>query len=240
MNRICQASNRDLPIGPGLRWPGLRPQCIGRGRLSRRQAAAKKAQMTPGKDLPPASVGIPLPDEAATLALARSLTGLLQAGDVVFLIGDLGAGKTTFARGLINALPPVGDTGVGHTGPDGVGSGDGVGDEEVPSPTFTLVQIYERRPAPVWHVDLYRLERPEEVEELGLEEAAREAITLIEWPDRLGQRIPVDRLEVQLSYGEDANARSVVLTGYGSWRKRLSAIGSAARPAALKTAPADR
>jgi tRNA threonylcarbamoyladenosine biosynthesis protein TsaE len=172
--------------------------------------------------------------------LARSLTGLLQAGDVVFLIGDLGAGKTTFARGLINALPPVGDKGVGHTGPDGVGSGDGAGDEEVPSPTFTLVQIYERRPAPIWHVDLYRLERPEEVEELGLEEAAREAITLIEWPDRLGQRIPVDRLEVQLSYGEDANARSVVLTGYGSWRKRLSAIGSAARPAALKTAPADR
>jgi tRNA threonylcarbamoyladenosine biosynthesis protein TsaE len=201
--------------------------------------------MTPDKDSPPASVGIPLPDEAATLALARSLTGLLQAGDVVFLIGDLGAGKTTFARGLINALPPVCDTGVGDTGADGagsggVGSGGGAGDEEVPSPTFTLVQIYERRPAPVWHVDLYRLERPEEVEELGLEEAAREAITLIEWPERLGRRIPADRLEVQLSYGEDANARSVVLVGYGSWRKRLSAIGSAARPAALETAPADR
>ena len=196
--------------------------------------------MTPGKDSPPASVGIPLPDEAATLALARSLTGLLQAGDVVFLIGDLGAGKTTFARGLINALPPVGDTGVGDTGADGAGSGDGAGDEEVPSPTFTLVQIYERRPAPVWHVDLYRLERPEEVEELGLEEAAREAITLIEWPERLGRRIPADRLEVQLSYGEDADARSVLLVGYGSWRKRLSAIGSAARPAALETAPADR
>jgi tRNA threonylcarbamoyladenosine biosynthesis protein TsaE len=196
--------------------------------------------MTPGKDSPPASVGIPLPDEAATLALARSLTGLLQAGDVVFLIGDLGAGKTTFARGLINALPPVGDTGADGAGSGGVGSGGGAGDEEVPSPTFTLVQIYERRPAPVWHVDLYRLERPEEVEELGLEEAAREAITLIEWPERLGRRIPADRLEVQLSYGEDADARSVVLVGYGSWRKRLSAIGSAARPDALETAPADR
>jgi tRNA threonylcarbamoyladenosine biosynthesis protein TsaE len=181
----------------------------------------------------------------ATPGGGRSLTGLLQAGDVVFLIGDLGAGKTTFARGLINALPPVGDTGVGDTGVGdtgvgGVGSGDGAGDEEVPSPTFTLVQIYERWPAPIWHVDLYRLERPEDVEELGLEEADREAITLIEWPDRLGQRIPADRLEVQLSYGEGANARSVVLIGYGSWRKRLSAIGSAARPADLKTAPADR
>jgi len=196
--------------------------------------------MTPGKDSPSASAEIWLLDEAATLALARSLTGLLQAGDVVFLIGDLGTGKTTFARGLINALPPVGATGVGDTGPDGVGSGAAAGDEEVPSPTFTLVQIYERRPAPVWHVDLYRLERPEEVEELGLEEAAGEAITLIEWPERLGQRIPADRLEVQLSYGEDANARSVLLVGYGRWRKRLSAIGSADRPAALETAPADR
>jgi tRNA threonylcarbamoyladenosine biosynthesis protein TsaE len=196
--------------------------------------------MTPGKDSPPASVGIPLPDEAATLALARSLTGLLQAGDVVFLIGDLGAGKTTFARGLINALPPVGDTGVGDTGVGDTGVGGGAGGEEVPSPTFTLVQIYERRPAPVWHVDLYRLERPEEVEELGLEEAAREAITLIEWPERLGQRVPADRLEVQLSYGEAPDTRSVLLVGYGSWRKRLSAIGSTAWPAALETAPADR
>ncbi len=191
--------------------------------------------MTPDKDLPPDSVELPLPDESSTLAMARSLARLLQAGDVVFLIGDLGAGKTTFARGLINALPQVGDTGA-----DGAGSGDGLGDEEVPSPTFTLVQIYQRRPAPVWHVDLYRLERPEEVEELGLEEAAREAITLIEWPDRLGQRMPADRLEVQLSYGQAPDTRSVVLAGYGSWPERLSAIRTGARPAALESAPLER
>ncbi len=191
--------------------------------------------MTPDKDLPPDSVEFPLPDEAATLALAGSLAGLLQAGDVVFLIGDLGAGKTTFARGLINALPQVGDT-----GPDGAGCGDGLGDQEVPSPTFTLVQIYERRPAPVWHVDLYRLERPEEVEELGLEEAAREAITLIEWPDRLGQRMPADRLEIRLSYGQALDTRSVVLAGYGSWPERLSAIRTGARPAAVESTPLER
>ncbi|HEX9769381.1 MAG TPA: tRNA (adenosine(37)-N6)-threonylcarbamoyltransferase complex ATPase subunit type 1 TsaE [Kiloniellales bacterium] len=171
-----------------------------------------------------------LPDEAATLALARSVAGLLRAGDVVFLIGDLGTGKTTFARGLINALPRADDE----------ASGMARGDEEVPSPTFTLVQIYERRPAPVWHVDLYRLERPEEVEELGLDEAAGEAITLVEWPDRLGRRVPADRLEVRLSYGESRDARSVVLAGYGGWRERLAAIGTGDRPAASATAPAER
>jgi tRNA threonylcarbamoyladenosine biosynthesis protein TsaE len=189
--------------------------------------------MTLGTDIPPDSVALALPDESSTLALARSLAGLLQAGDVVFLIGDLGAGKTTFARGLINALPPEGDTGAGDTGSHGGGRED-----EVPSPTFTLVQIYERRPAPVWHVDLYRLTRPEEVEELGLEEAQREAITLIEWPDRLGRRIPADRLEIRLSHGQAPDTRSVVLAGYGCWVERLSAIAGGDRPAALETAPA--
>ena len=154
-----------------------------------------------------------LPDEAATLALARSVAGLLRAGDVVFLIGDLGAGKTAFARGLINALPMACEARA---------------DEEVPSPTFTLVQIYERRPAPVWHVDLYRLARPEEVEDLGLDEAAGEAITLIEWPDRLGRSVPADRLEVRFSYGDGPDARSVVLAGYGGWRERLAALGTGA------------
>ena len=180
--------------------------------------------MTLGTDIPPDSVALALPDESSTLALARSLAGLLQAGDVVFLIGDLGAGKTTFARGLINALPPEGDTGAGDTGAGDAGSDGGGREDEVPSPTFTLVQIYERRPAPVWHVDLYRLTRPEVVEELGLEEAAGEAITLIEWPDRLGRRIPADRLEVRLDYGESDEARAAVLAGYGSWALRLGAI----------------
>jgi len=189
--------------------------------------------MTPRNETPPEKVGLALPDEAATLALAQSLAGRLRAGDTIFLIGDLGAGKTTFARGLINALPPDADT-----GPDSAGSEMGVAGEEVPSPTFTLVQIYERRPAPVWHVDLYRLARPEEVEELGLEEAQGEAITLIEWPDRLGQRIPADRLEVRLSHGQGRDARSVVLVGYGSWVERLTAIAGGDRPAALEAAPA--
>lgn len=176
--------------------------------------------MTPEEQLQPETVAFALPDEAATLALARSLAGRLEAGDVVFLVGDLGAGKTAFARGLINALPAAGggDTPAGDHGA-----------EEVPSPTFTLVQIYERRPAPVWHVDLYRLERPEDVEELGLEEAAGEAITLIEWPERLGRRVPADRLEVRLNYGTSAGARTAVLAGFGTWRSRLAGIAKRTR-----------
>lgn len=180
--------------------------------------------MTPGTKSPQKSpaktVELALPDESATLAAARRLAAHLQAGDVVFLIGDLGAGKTTFARGVIGALPRVRDTGAGDT------------EDEVPSPTFTLVQIYERRPAPVWHVDLYRLTRPEEAEELGLDEALGEAITLIEWPDRLGRRVPANRLEIRLSYGATADARSLELAGFGSWAGRLSAV--------LGTAPRDR
>src|SRR3546814_15561179 len=87
--------------------------------------------------------------------------------DVVALFGDLDAGKTALARALIRALP----------GPAGAAA------EEVPSPTFTLVQIYERRPAPVWHFDLYRLDSAAEVEELGFSEALAGGIALVEWPE---------------------------------------------------------
>lgn len=101
-----------------------------------------------------------LPDEAATAALAQLLAPLLRQGDVLALQGDLGAGKTTFARALINALEgPV---------------------EEVPSPTFTLVQTYQRGELEIWHFDLYRLEDPEEAWELGIEEAFSEGVSLIE------------------------------------------------------------
>ena len=186
--------------------------------------------MIPDDHGPPVTVACALPDEAATLALARSLAGRLEAGDVVFLIGDLGAGKTAFARGLIKALPAAG----------GEASDPGEDAEEVPSPSFTLVQVYDRRPAPIWHVDLYRVERPEEVEELGLDEAAGQAITLIEWPDRLGRRLPADRLEVRLSYGKAADARSVVLAGYGSWHRRLAAVADEIRTAAAAAAVAGR
>jgi len=149
---------------------------------------------------------LPLPDLEATERLGRALAALLRPGDVVALYGDLGAGKTALARALIRALP----------GPEGAAG------EEVPSPTFTLVQIYEREPAPVWHFDLYRIEDPAEIHELGLSEALAEGITLIEWPERLGGLLPAEALSLTLSYGDgEGEGRAARLEGAGDWPQRL-------------------
>ena len=120
-----------------------------------------------------------LPDQAATEALAARIQPLLRPGDVVALGGDLGAGKTVLARALIRAAAGA--------------------EVEVPSPTFTLVQAYELPAGTIWHFDLYRLSGPDEVIELGWDEARGEGIALVEWPDRLGPLLPTDRLEIILS-----------------------------------------
>ena len=112
------------------------------------------------------------------------------------LWGPLGAGKSTLARGLVQALTRA--------------------DEEVPSPTFTLVQLYEGR-MPVAHFDLYRLKRPEEAYELGLDEALDRGAAVIEWPERLEGALPADRLDVEIAIPEDGNGRRVRLAGHGSW-----------------------
>lgn len=148
-----------------------------------------------------------LPDEAATAALAAELAPLLRPGDLVTLSGTLGAGKTAFARALIAARAgaPV----------------------EVPSPTFTLVQSYELPGGTIWHFDLYRLTDPDEVIELGWDEARADGIALVEWPDRLGPLAGADRLDIALALlpGDAANApRQAVLTGHGGWAKRLEAL----------------
>jgi tRNA threonylcarbamoyladenosine biosynthesis protein TsaE len=151
----------------------------------------------------PEMLSFDLPDEAATARLARGLAALVRAGDVIALAGELGSGKTAFARAFINALPAPG------------------GSEEVPSPTYTLLQTYERAPAPVWHFDLYRLERPEEIHEIGFEEGLGEGILLIEWPERLGPLLPAERLDLRLDFAESAEARRATLIGTGSWPDRL-------------------
>jgi tRNA threonylcarbamoyladenosine biosynthesis protein TsaE len=137
-----------------------------------------------------------------TRALAARLAPLLRAGNVVALSGELGAGKTFLARAIIQALG----------GPD-----------EVPSPTFTLVQTYDLSPAPVWHFDLYRLARPEEAYELDIEDAFIDAISLIEWPERLGALLPRDRLDIHLAYGDTPDSRVATITGGPSWTERLKA-----------------
>lgn len=144
-----------------------------------------------------------LPNLAATEALARRLAGLARTCDVIGLSGDLGAGKTTLARYFIAALD---------------------GDEEVPSPTFSLVQVYELGGKQVWHFDLYRLEKPGDAIELGMEDAFAEGISLIEWPERLGALLPGDRLDVRLAVAADGEARTAEVAAHGDWLGRLAAV----------------
>ena len=153
---------------------------------------------------------IPLENEAATEDLARRIAALAVTGDVIALQGDLGSGKTSFARAFIRGLASA-TTEVSEQ-------------EEVPSPTFTLVQIYDRRPANVWHFDLYRIENPEEIFELGIEEAMSEGITLIEWPERLGRLLPAESLVLRLDQGPQPDMRVAFLEGPAGWRERLRKI----------------
>jgi tRNA threonylcarbamoyladenosine biosynthesis protein TsaE len=137
--------------------------------------------------------------------LAEQLARRCTPGDVLCLFGDLGAGKTSFARAFIRAL----------TAPD----------QEVPSPTFTLAQIYETgeslESVALWHLDLYRLSDPEEIWELGVEEAFAEAIMLIEWPERALELLPIKRLEIHLGFCDKSMERLVALRGDARWADRL-------------------
>jgi N-acetylmuramate 1-kinase len=144
--------------------------------------------------------------EPELLRLAEELAFALMPGDAVALEGDLGAGKTTFARGLISALS------------NGAIS-------EVPSPTFTLVQTYETRRFEVAHFDLYRLTGANELGELGLDLALKRGIAIIEWPSRAADHLPRDRITVTLSDSGAPDARDVVLTGTGSAAPRVARLG---------------
>ena len=138
-----------------------------------------------------------LPSPAATEEFGRRLASLLRPGDIVALEGDLGAGKTTLARGILHGL--------GHEG-------------EVASPTFPIVVPYDELRVPAWHVDLYRIESPAELEELALEEALDHAALLIEWPERLGAALWPESLRLGLRRdGEGARAlTAIVPTAWGA------------------------
>lgn len=148
-----------------------------------------------------------LADEAATRRLGEAVARALRPGDAVCLTGPLGAGKSTLARALVRAL----------TTPD----------EEVPSPTFTLVQFYEGERLGVAHFDLYRLSSPDEAYEIGLDEALDDGAAVIEWPERLEDRLPPDRLDIQFELADEAGARRVTLTPHGAWEgRRIELAGS--------------
>lgn len=141
-----------------------------------------------------------LADEAATARLGEDLAMGLRAGDIIALRGDLGAGKSTLARALIRALAD--DAGL-----------------EVPSPTFTLVQSYETR-VPVHHFDLYRLSSPDELDELGLDDALLHGAALVEWPERAGDRLRDAALTVELA--ESGAGRNARLSGQGAVLERMA------------------
>lgn len=151
-------------------------------------------------------IAVNLSNEAATAALAARLAAIARPGDVIALRGELGAGKTAFARAFIRARNSA--------------------DEEVPSPTFTLVQNYEAAGGAIWHFDLYRLTAADEIWELGIEEAFADGISLIEWPDRLGPLLPRHRLDITLEFGDQPESRRAVIDGAGTWCARLHDIAA--------------
>lgn len=145
------------------------------------------------------------PDEAATLSFAAAQAGWLEPGDFVALSGELGAGKTAFARGLIRALV-------------------GTPDLETPSPTFTLMQVYDGPSGPVVHADFYRLRSQRELDALGWDEAIDGAIAIVEWPERIPAALPADRVEVNIRFDPSGrpDSRALELRGFGRMRKRLA------------------
>jgi tRNA threonylcarbamoyladenosine biosynthesis protein TsaE len=140
---------------------------------------------------------IPLADPAATEALAEALAARLAPGDVIALTGDLGAGKTVFSRALIRFL----------------GRAAGMDIEHVPSPTFTLVQLYDLADFTLYHFDLYRLEAPEEAWEIGIEEAFAGGVSVIEWAGRIEHLLPQHHIRIDLAFGAGETARIATVTG---------------------------
>ncbi len=144
---------------------------------------------------------LPLADLAATKALAVRLAPLLRRHDVIALRGALGAGKTTFAQFLLQVLGVQGD---------------------ITSPTFTLAQVYETPRFPIYHFDWYRLKTPQEVEELGFDEALGDGVCVIEWPEKAESYLPPSLGVLSLRFGMDAEAvRCVTIEADEAWAPRL-------------------
>ncbi|WP_342077506.1 tRNA (adenosine(37)-N6)-threonylcarbamoyltransferase complex ATPase subunit type 1 TsaE [Yoonia sp. SS1-5] len=149
------------------------------------------------------TIEIPLLQETDTAALAAQFATMLERGDSLLLDGPIGAGKSAFSRALIRARF----------------ENDRL---EVPSPTFTLVQTYTHDDGDIWHCDLYRLTHPDEIFELGLEEAVSDSICLIEWPERLGNGAPADGLRLVFSVRDQGH--HVAIHAPANWHTRIERL----------------
>lgn len=161
-------------------------------------------------DPPEFRTEISLADAEATEDLAISLAPKLQAGDVLLIEGPIGAGKSHFCRSVIqNRLAALGRA------------------EDVPSPTYTLVQVYDLEGLEIWHADLYRLTSPDDVFELGLNDAFDHAVCLVEWPDRLGAAAPEGALKLHLMPGLDPDSRTAILSAHNArWASVISGLAA--------------
>jgi tRNA threonylcarbamoyladenosine biosynthesis protein TsaE len=148
-----------------------------------------------------------LPDRESTRELGRRLAGLIRPSDVIALRGVLGSGKTELARALLRARAGA--------------------EIEVPSPSYTLVQDYRFADLVIRHIDLYRIRDPAELLELGLDAPAPGEAWLLEWPERAGALLPLDRLDLELRQGDVADARSAHLRAGAGWAQRLEGLRSA-------------
>jgi tRNA threonylcarbamoyl adenosine modification protein YjeE len=184
---------------------GSHPQVLHRTR----DGLARSGVLMPAPSPDSASFSVVLPDERGTRRLMIDLASALKPGDFVTLSGDLGAGKTTFARALIRYL---------------------AGDEtiEVPSPTFTLLQSYELPRFPLVHIDLYRAASVSDLAELGLDDLPENAVVLIEWPDRAASLLPADRFDVTLTLAPKLKSefRHARVTGFGVFAPRVARLSA--------------
>ena len=146
----------------------------------------------------PAEGDFRMASEADTARLGAALARAIEKGEAVCLSGPLGAGKSVLARAMVRALSPA--------------------EADVPSPTFTLVQFYDGPDFPISHFDLYRLKTAEEAFEIGLDEALKDGVAVIEWAERLGHHLPHDRLDIDIEV--DGDQRRVRLTAHGAWEER--------------------
>jgi len=146
--------------------------------------------------------------------LAKLLVNSAKIGDIICLRGELGVGKTSFARLFIDEMAKKHGKKL---------------KEKVISPTFTLVQIYSFRGKEIWHFDLYRIKSEDELYELGIEEAFSSAISLVEWPEKLGYFTPPNRLEVNFNFSKRSSFRNLEFMGFGSWKRRAEKVFSWSR-----------